>query len=284
MILLVSVLDDMSNDRHVMEALGMAKVVVEDGKVVEVSDPIIDYCPLFFKNRGIERFTRELVKQNIEFRIKDFGIFTERREMRMKDFLHFGISELMSMCVSEGILDCAVTVCDGSGTVVVDDPELIQGIGGRISGLVETSPIQSVIEEIGNERVLDPGSALIDQVAGARKAMDMGYRKIGVTVVDAGEAALIRKELGNNVILFGVHTTGISENNARTLLDNCDVVTACASKFIWKLGKEMGAMQIGTKVPIFATTELGKNICSMRLLQINKQAQGGPDEPAVPLL
>jgi len=284
LILLVSVLDDMSNDRHVMEALGMAKVVVEDGKVVEVSDPIIDYCPLFFKNRGIERFTRELVKQNIEFRIKDFGIFTERREMRMKDFLHFGISELMSMCVSEGILDCAVTVCDGSGTVVVDDPELIQGIGGRISGLVETSPIQSVIEEIGNERVLDPGSALIDQVAGARKAMDMGYRKIGVTVVDAGEAALIRKELGNNVILFGVHTTGISENNARTLLDNCDVVTACASKFIWKLGKEMGAMQIGTKVPIFATTELGKNICSMRLLQINKQAQGGPDEPAVPLL
>jgi len=274
----------MANGRHVMEALGMAKVVIEDGKVVEVSEPLIDHCPLFFKNRGIERFTKELVQQNIEFRIKDFGIFTEHREMRMKDFLNFGISELMSMCVSKGILDCAVTVCDGSGTVVVDDPELVQGIGGRISGLVETSPIQSVIEQIGKERVIDPESARIDQVTGARRAWDMGYRKIGVTVVKAEEAALIRKELGNNAILFGVHTTGTSEGDARTLLENCDVVTACASKFIWKIGKEMGAMQIGTKVPIFAVSELGRNICSMRLQQINKQAKSGPDEPAVPLL
>jgi len=274
----------MANDRHVMEALGMTKVVIEDGKVVEVSEPLVDHCPLFFKNRGIDRFTRELVRQNVEFRIKDFGIFTEHRETRMKDFLNFGISELMSMCVSKGVLDCAVTVCDGSGTAVVDDPELVQGIGGRISGLVETSPIQSVIEAIGRERVIDPGSARIDQVAGARKAWDMGYRKIGVTVVKADEAALIRKEFGDNVILFGVHTTGISEDDARTLLEHCDVVTACASKFIWKIGKEMEAMQIGSKVPIFAVSELGKGICSMRLQQINKRAKNGPDEPAVPLL
>lgn len=274
----------MTNGRHVMEALGMARVVIEDGKVVEVSEPLIGYCPVFFKNRGIDKFTKEKVRQNIEFRIKDFGIFTEKREMRMKDFLNFGISELMAMCVSEGILDCAVTVCDGSGTVIVDDPELVQGIGGRISGLVETSPIQSVIEEIGRDRVLDPESACIDQVAGAHKAWDMGYRNIGVTVVKADEARLIRKELGNNVILFGVHTTGISEDNARTLLENCDVVTACASKFIWKLGREMGAMQVGTKVPIFGSSELGKQICSMRLQQINKRAKSGPDEPAIPLL
>jgi putative methanogenesis marker protein 8 len=220
----------------------------------------------------------------VEFRIRDFGIFTENRQMRMKDFLSFGISEVMAMCVSNGILDCAVTVCDGSGTVVVDDPELVQGIGGRISGLVETSPIQNIIKEIGPDRVLDPETARIDQVAGARKAWGMGYRRIGVTVVKAEEAALIRKEFGDNVVLFGVHTTGISEADARVLLDHCDVVTACASKFIWKWGKEMEAMQVGRKVPIFATSGLGRQICKMRLQQIDKQAKSGPDEPAVPLL
>lgn len=274
----------MAEGRHIMEALGMAKVVIEDGKVVDVSEPKLDYCPLFFKKRGIDKFTKEIVRQNVEFRINDFGIFTERREMRMKDFLSFGISELMGMSVSNGIMDCSVCVCDGSGTAVVDDPELIQGIGGRISGLVETSPIQNVIKEIGRERVLDPEAARIDQVAGARKAWNMGYRKIGVTVVSANEAAIIRREFGNNVILFGVHTTGISETDAQVLLDNCDVVTACASKFVWKLGKARGAMQIGTKVPIFALSELGKDICSMRLQQINKKAMNGEEDPAIPLL
>lgn len=262
----------------------MARVTIEHGKVVEVSEPLVDYCPLFFKNRGIDKFTKEIVRKNIEFRIKDFGIFTEEREVRMKDFLSFGISEIMAMCVSKGILDCAVTVCDGSGTAVVDDPEMVQGIGGRISGLVLTSPIPKVISAIGQDRVLDPNTAKIDQVAGARKAWDMGYRKIGVTVVKADEAATIRKEFGESVILFGVHTTGIGEADARTLLENCDVVTACASKHIWRLGKQMGAMQVGRKVPIFATSELGKEICAMRLQQIGKVAKDGPDEPAIPLL
>lgn len=274
----------MAGDRHIMEALGMARVTIEDGKVVEVSEPLVDHCPLFFKNRGIEKFSREIVRNNIEFRIRDFGIFTEHREVRMKDFLSFGISEIMAMCVSEGILECAVTVSDGAGTVVVDDPEMVQGIGGRISGLVLTSPIPKVISAIGQERVLDMETAKIDQVAGARKARDMGYRKIGVTVVKADEDKSLRKEFGDDVILFGVHTTGIGEADAQTLLDNCDVVTACASRHIWRLGKEMGAMQVGRKVPIFATSELGKGICTMRLEQIGKVAKDGPDEPAIPLL
>jgi len=267
-----------------MEVLGMAVVVVEDGKIVDVSEPRVDFCPLFYKYRGIEKLTRENVRQNIEFRIKDFGIFTERREMRMKDFLSFGISEIMSMCVSKGILDCAVTVCDGSGTAIVEDPELIQGIGGRISGLVETSPLQSVIREIGRERVLDPETARIDQVAGARLAWDMGYRMIGVTIVKANDAVLIRKELGEHAVLFGVHTSGCTESEARSLMENCDVVTGCASKFIWKAAKEMGAMQVGTKVPVFAVSELGRRICSIRLEQIDKPAMSGPDDPARPLI
>ena len=267
-----------------MEALGMSRVVVEDGIVVDVSEPRVDYCPLFFRYRGIEKLTKESIRSNIEFRIKDFGIFTERREMRMRDYLSFGISELMSMCVSKGILDCAVTVCDGSGTAVVDDPELIQGIGGRISGLVETSPLQNVIKEIGRDRVLDPENARIDQVAGARKAWDMGYRRIGVTVVRANDASLLRKELGDHVVLFAVHTSGVDEQEARTLLELCDIVTACASKHIWELGKKMGAMQVGSKVPVFAISDLGKEICNMRLQQIEKQAKNGPEDPARPLI
>ncbi len=267
-----------------MEVVGLSRGVVENGAVVEVSEPRVEFCPLFYKYRGIEKLTKESIRQNVEFRIRDFGIFTERREMRMKDFLSFGISEIMSMCVARGILECSVCVCDGSGTAVVDDPELIQGIGGRISGMVETTPLQNVIKAIGRDRVLDPETARIDQVAGARKAWDMGYRKIGVTVVRGNDAALLRKEFGEHVVLFAVHTSGVTEDDAKTLYTNCDVVTACASKHMWDLGRKLGAMQVGTKVPVFAITEKGKEICDIRLKQINKEAKSGPDDPARPLI
>ena len=39
--------------RHVMEALGKSRVVMEDVKVVSVSEPKVKYCPLFKKYRGI---------------------------------------------------------------------------------------------------------------------------------------------------------------------------------------------------------------------------------------
>ena len=267
-----------------MEALGLARVVIEDGKVVEVGEPRVEYCPLFYKYRKIERLDKDIIRQNMEFRIKDFGMCTPGRKMRMNDFLSFGISEVMSMCVSKGILDCAITVCDGSGTAIVDDAELVQGIGGRISGLVETSPIDEIIEAIGRDRVLDPETARIDQVAGARKAWDMGYRKIGVTVAKGNDAALLRKEFGESVLLFAVHTSGLEKEETRMLLDNCDVVTACASRCVWRMAKERGAMQVGTKVPVFAITPEGKRICQERLDQIGKKVAEGPEDPPRPLI
>ncbi|HSV42075.1 MAG TPA: DUF2099 family protein, partial [Methanomassiliicoccales archaeon] len=71
---------------------------------------------------------------------------------------------------------------------------------------------------------------------------------------------------------------------AKVLYDNCDIVTACASKPMWELGKKLVAEQIGTKVPVFAITAIGKEICEIRLKQINKEARSGPDDPARPLI
>ena len=61
-------------DRHVMGALGRSHIVVEDGHVVEVVESLIEYCPIFAKTRGIQRINPDVVKANIEFRIRDFGM------------------------------------------------------------------------------------------------------------------------------------------------------------------------------------------------------------------
>lgn len=48
--------------------------------------------------------------------------------------------------IAKGIIQAAMTVCDGAGTVVTSNPQLIQGIGGYISSLAVTDPIPQVIE------------------------------------------------------------------------------------------------------------------------------------------
>ena len=53
--------------------------------------------------------------------------------------------------LTSGLLDTTVTACDGAGTVISNNPNLVQGIGARISGLVETEPIDETINGI-NER------------------------------------------------------------------------------------------------------------------------------------
>ncbi|MBQ8644339.1 MAG: DUF2099 family protein, partial [Candidatus Methanomethylophilaceae archaeon] len=40
--------------KHVMECLGMSRVTIADGKVVEVTELRVKYCPLFAKHRGIQ--------------------------------------------------------------------------------------------------------------------------------------------------------------------------------------------------------------------------------------
>jgi hypothetical protein len=49
-------------DDHVIEALGKTRIKIKDGKVVEVGEPKIDYCPIFDKYRGIKELTQKKCK------------------------------------------------------------------------------------------------------------------------------------------------------------------------------------------------------------------------------
>ena len=116
---------------HIIEALGLSKVTIKDGKVVDVTEPEITYCPLFDHHKGIKKLTKEEIAKNMQFRIDDFGMCTPQRVLRMKDFLNFGISEIMSTLLEKNEIDSVVMVLEGCGTLIVNEPELVQGIGGK---------------------------------------------------------------------------------------------------------------------------------------------------------
>jgi putative methanogenesis marker protein 8 len=254
-----------------MELLGKTRVVVKDGKVIEVGEPEVEWCPLFAKIRGIKKITPEEVKKNMEFRISDFGMFTDKRRLELEDFVGFGASEVMMTGLSRGLLDTTVTACEGAGTVISNNPTLVQGMGGRMSGLVETEPIDAIINGI-QERggiVLDPSTAKMDPVAGVKKAAELGYKKIAVTAAFAATAKELRKleaELGLDLMVIGVHVTGLNREEAESLVENSDIVTSCASKPIRDIVKPLA--QVGTAVPLFALTQKGKELVIERAKDI----------------
>ncbi len=259
-------------DEHIIEALGKAKVVIRDGKVIEVGEPKINYCPLFDKNRGIKEITPEEIRKNIEFRIQDFGMCTPERTLRMKDFMSFGVSETLSTLLDENIIDCAVIVSDGCGTIILTDPEFVQGMAGRISAFIKTSPITKVIDAIGPENVLNPETAEINQIDGTLKAIDKGYKNIAVSIVSPEDAKKLRdiekKNENITIYIYAAHVTEMSEDDANALFDNADIITSCASKYVNKIGQDREVFSAGASIPIYGATEAGEQFLKRRIEKI----------------
>ncbi len=257
---------------HIMEILGKTRVVVKDGKVVEMGEPRVRWCPIFGKVHGIKEITPEAVRANMEYRIKDFGMFTEDRKLEMDVFVGFGASEIMMSALSRDLIDTTVTVCDGAGTVITNDPSLVQGMGARISGLIETETIRATIDGIEKKGgiVLDPSTASIDPVSGVMRACAIGYRRIAVTVIDPATAKRLREieaEHDLDLLIIGAHTTGISRDDAKQLSRDLDIITGCASQNVRDVIKTLA--QVGTSVPMFAITQKGKELLLERAKDVS---------------
>jgi putative methanogenesis marker protein 8 len=215
-------------------------------------------------------------------------MFTGKRQLLGHDtFVAFGASEIMMSGLHSGFLDASVIACDGAGTVISNNPELIQGIGGRMSGLVETEPIDEVrngIRKLGG-LVLDTKTASIDPIGGVKKAVEIGYKKIAVTIADSKTAKNLREleaELGLDLIIISVHTTGVSKEEAQGLLENSDLVTGCASKYIRELAKPL--VQVAAAIPLLALTKKGKELVIEREKDIESPLLiTTPELPVVPM-
>ena len=252
-----------NRDEHIIEAIGRCRVLVRDGKVIEVGKPIIADCPLAKRFAfPVPEITPEAVKANIEHRIRAFGMCTPAREvLDTRPFVGFGASELISFGITAGLLDAAVVACDGAGTVVATTPEMVQGIGGRMSGLVSTSPHLSVIERIEQNGgyVLDRNNARIDQQSGVALAHLKGFRRIAVTVAAPAEAEAIRTAYPDSLIV-AVHVSGLSRVEAARLVGASDLITACASRPIREIAGSLALVQAGISIPVFAMTKKGKEL------------------------
>ena len=262
-------------DRHVIETLGKVKVVIENGEITEVGSSEMKYCPMFHAMHKVDELNEEFIRKNINFRIQDFGMCTPDRVVEMDDLVTVGISEILKTNMEKGNIDCVVGVCDGAGTVLMTNPRVVQGVGGRVSGLISTTPIPEVIKNLEEKDsiVLYPETAELNQLEGLKLAVEKGYKNIAITVIPSPMVKELREypvDDDVNVYIFVAHTTGTTREEAEMVFEYGDIVTACASKEVRGYADEIKPYYYGVKVPIFCASEAGRKFLDVRLEKIGK--------------
>ncbi len=258
---------------HLLE-MAKALVKIKDGKVTVVTEPRIKTCPLRRDLYGCQEESKETVKRVLEGHINDLGMYTPERKLELEEEpVSFGASEILSDAMKEGLVDAAVLVCEGVGTVIVSKPRVLQAVGAHMTGLIQTEPMKEIregLERLGSEALSDQGE--IDQVKGFGKAFKLGYRRVAVTI--AGHRDFEAKQLwemgrvcGHPPIILAVHNTGIKREQAKVLAEYSDLIWACASQAVREVSAEKALLQIGVGIPVFALTEAGKRLVLNRAQQ-----------------
>lgn len=259
---------DCMNDRHVIEALGKAEVVIENGKITYIGEPVVDYCSIFDNGQHNGDLTKEFIKSNINKRIDEFGMCTPQRSIDVEDTMSFGTSETLKTNMIKGNVDCVVGACEGVGTLLIDDADLVQGVGGRVSALISTTPIDEVMDKVGRENVLNPETAELNPLKGLEMAIERGYKNIAITIIPTEMVKDLRqypKPEDVNIYIFVAHTTNVSKKEADMLFDYADVISGCSSINIRETAEERKPYYAGKKVPLYAVTENGKRLLNERL-------------------
>lgn len=257
---------------HLLE-MAKARIRVKDGKIEVLTDPGISCCPLRRDLYGIKEESRETVERVLQSHMQELGMYGPQRILELQEKpVSFGASEILMDAMKEGLVDAAVVVCEGAGSVVAIRPDVLQAVGAHMTGLIETEPIAEIQEGLVKRGcLLLDRQATIDQVQGYQEAVAAGFQKIAVTVAGANaqEAAALREmgtKLGARPILLAVHTTGISEAEATILAQCCDLVWSCASKAVREVVGKNALLQMGISIPVFALTIEGKRLLLNRAL------------------
>lgn len=256
------------NDKHVIEALGKAEVVIENGKITYIGEPVVDYCSIFDNGQHNGDLTKEFIKSNINKRIDEFGMCTPQRSFDVEDTMSFGTSETLKTNMINGNVDCVVGACEGVGTLLIDDADLVQGVGGRVSALISTTPIDEVIDNVGRDNVLNPETAELNPLKGLEMAIERGYKNIAITIIPTEMVRDLRqypKPENVNIFIFVAHTTNVSQKEAEMLFDYADVISGCSSINIRETAEERKPYYAGKKVPLYAVTENGRKLLNERL-------------------
>lgn len=243
-----------------------ARVRISERGVEVLSEPMVEYCPLHNALYGTEKIDAEAVRKSVEKKIAGFGFCCENRVFNAEPIVAYGASEMMRFWLEKGLIDCAIVVCEGAGTIVTANGKLVQAIGARLTGIIKTSPIQKIIKRIEADGgfVLDRATAKINQVEGVKKAFNLGFNRIAVSVAGFQAKAIseirdYEADAGLDVLIFSVCNTCV-DMDAVPQIAKADIACASASKLLRTEIGSKALLQLGVTIPVYVLTEKGRKL------------------------
>jgi putative methanogenesis marker protein 8 len=253
------------NGEHEIYCCG-ARVQISEKGVKLLTPPTVEYCPLHEALYGTKKIDADAVRKTVEKKVNGYGFCCENRVFKAEPVVAYGASEMMQVWLEKSLIDCAVIVCEGAGTVITANGALVQAIGARLTGIIRTSPIKSTIERIEAEggTVLEKKSARIDQVEGVKQAFNLGFKRIAVSVTGFQAKAIseirrFEEEAEADVTVFSVCNTCVDDAAVQHIA-KADIACASASKILREKIGTKALMQLGVTIPVYALTEKGKKL------------------------
>lgn len=267
----------------------------ESGKLTAIkATPIpIKYCPLMIKllkevggdladtlinslTISDEKVQTENMCKLINEVVIKGGYFDTSRPLNSCEAnVAFGASETLSSAFANNLIDAAVIVSNNLGTIITTNSANTQGSVKRMTGLFYTSPLEELVNKAYQEGIIPvfPYTAEIDQLEGVKKAIELGYKNIAVTVAASDNYLLeeIKKLETEEIKIykFGLCSTGISKDTAMIMQNNADVIWSCASKYVKELIEPVAKAQVGVKIPVHIINQQGWEIIKNHLQMMN---------------
>lgn len=243
-----------------------ARVRISEKGVKVLTEPVVKHCPLHEAMYGTKEIDAETVRESVEKKIGSYGFCCANRAFEAEPVVAYGASEMMRVWLEKRLIDCAVVVCEGAGTIITANGRLVQSIGARLTGIIRTSPIKEIIAHVEAENgvILDKRSARIDQVEGVKRACDLDFKRVAVSVAGfqakaISEIRAIEAHAKADVLVFSVCNTCVDKVTVEHIV-KADVVCASASKILREQIGTKALLQLGVTIPVYALTEKGKRL------------------------
>lgn len=267
----------------------------EDGVLasIKATSVPIKYCPLMIKlleevghekstelisaiKEGNQESSSKLMCKLIDEVVIKGGYFDTSRPLNSCEAnVIFGASETISSGFKSNLLDAAVIVSNNLGTIITTNSSNTQGAVKRMTGLFYTTPNEEIMTTARNSNIIPvfPYTGEIDQIAGLKEAIKKGYKKIAVTFA-ASDNNLLKyisylEQTGITIYKFGLCSTGITEETAKIMQENADIIWSCASKYVKEIIEPNAIAQVGIKIPVHIMTKKGWELVRNHLELMN---------------
>ncbi|MBR6801416.1 MAG: DUF2099 family protein [Eubacteriaceae bacterium] len=267
----------------------------KEAKALMATPIPIKYCPLMFKllkevggsvaesmlatlkSEGADKVESQKMCELINQVVIKGGYFDTSRPLNSCEAnVLFGASETIYSAFEDGCVDAAVIVSNNLGTIITTNAPGTQGAVKRMTGLFYSSPSAELNETAKQAGIIPVFEhfANIDQLEGVKAAIELGYKNIAVSI--AADDNILHKDFveleeehGVNIYRFGLCSTGISEETAKVMMEDADVIWACASKWVREYVQPNAIAQVGVKIPVSIMTEDGYKLVSAHLARLN---------------